>query len=143
LPGNSSSGNIFSSNGAHTTMSMFSSGISNPDKVIIQHYSAFPTWGLQYKDSGDKFNFIRAGNPVLSVGLGFQSVGVNTENPAYDLDVNGNSNALTVLHAGDTLNAYTHSSPWTYAGATSRDTTIDGTCVKVRTLNIPQLTEDN
>ena len=55
-------------------MAMFASGTVNADRMVIAHSLAFPTWGLQYQDASDKFNFLSAGTPVLTVNLGSQSV---------------------------------------------------------------------
>jgi hypothetical protein len=55
-------------------MEMFSSGTLNADRMVIAHSPFFPTWGLQYQDSSDKFNFLSAGTPVLTVNLGAQSI---------------------------------------------------------------------
>ena len=86
-------------------MAMFSSGTDNADRMVIAHSLFYPTWGLQYQDSSDKFNFLSAGTPVLTVNLGSQSVyaigsvGIGTANPAQQyLSVHGGVN---IDQAGD------------------------------------------
>jgi hypothetical protein len=49
---------------------MFASGTGNADRMVIAHSPAFPNWGLQYQDSGDRFNFLASGSSVVSIGLG-------------------------------------------------------------------------
>jgi len=68
---------------------MFSSGSSNGDRTILAHSPTYPTWGLQYQDATDKFNFISGGTPVLTVDLGGQQVGIGTNTPGTALEVNG------------------------------------------------------
>ncbi|MES2395348.1 MAG: hypothetical protein V4549_05065 [Bacteroidota bacterium] len=68
---------------------MWPSGTSNSDRMVIAHSSAFPTWGLQYQDVGDKFNFLNSGIPVLTVDLQNQKVGIGTITPINKLDVEG------------------------------------------------------
>ncbi len=68
--------------GANSAMiQMFESGTLNRNRMVIAHSAAFPTWGLQYQDTLDKFNFLSAGTPVLTADLGSQRVGVGTANP--------------------------------------------------------------
>lgn len=70
-------------------INMFTGGTDNPDKMIIIHSPAYEDYGLQYMDSSDQFNFIGAGFPVLTIGLGSAFVGVGNARPAYPLDVSG------------------------------------------------------
>jgi hypothetical protein len=67
--------------GGTAMMSMFPSGTSNADRMVIQHSSAYSNWGLQYSDALDKFNFLSGGIPVLTADLGGQTVGVGTSTP--------------------------------------------------------------
>jgi hypothetical protein len=61
-------------------MAMFSSGTVNTDRMVIAHSLGFPTWGLQYQDSSDQFNFLSSGTPVFSVRLGYpNSVRINSD----------------------------------------------------------------
>src|SRR6266496_252199 len=55
---------------------MFSSGTSNPNRMVIAHSPANPNWGLQYNDVEDRFDFLRGGNSIFSVNLGNSTVEV-------------------------------------------------------------------
>src|ERR1039457_4625679 len=56
--------------GANSPMiEMFSSGTVNADRMVIAHSPNFPTWGLQYQDSTDRFNFLSGGTTVMTVNL--------------------------------------------------------------------------
>lgn len=66
---------------------MFGAGTSNGDRMVLAHSPIFPTWGLQYQDAGDRFNFLNAGTPVLTIDLFNQRVGVGNGTPAAKLDV--------------------------------------------------------
>jgi hypothetical protein len=75
-------------------MAMFSSGTDNADRMVIAHSLYYPTWGLQYQDSIDQFNFLTAGTPILSVALGAEQVyttgngvGIGTTAPQQSLSV--------------------------------------------------------
>ncbi len=74
-------------------MYMFASGTVNADRMVIAHSPSYPTWGLQYQDSLDKFNFLSAGFPVMTIDLQFQRVsigtrlGIGTVSPVFPLDV--------------------------------------------------------
>lgn len=46
---------------------MFSSGTSNGDRMVLGHSSAFPDWGILYRDSDDSFVFQSRGGPPLSL----------------------------------------------------------------------------
>jgi len=46
-------------------------------KMVIAHSPANTNYGLQYDDVNDRFNFIGAGNTVMSVGLVSRFSGVN------------------------------------------------------------------
>lgn len=72
-------------------MHMFSSGTTNGDRMVLAHSPLFPTWGLQYQDAGDRFNFLNGGNPVLTVDLLNQRVGIGTSTPASRLHVTSSS----------------------------------------------------
>jgi len=101
LPGNSNSGNILSNSGSFPTTVLFPSGSSNPNKMAISHSPSFPSFGLQYRDVGDKFVFTNGVNPVLTTDLGFARVGVGIDNPAHQLDVLGGSWNLANSTQGD------------------------------------------
>ena len=77
-----------------TMINMYRSGTANPSRMIIAHSKAFQTWGLQYSDAPDQFNFIGGGTISLSVGLGAPGrVGIGTAAPAYQLELTTNSAA--------------------------------------------------
>jgi len=86
--------------GANTPMmAMFSAGTDNADRMVIAHSLAYQNWGLQYQDSSDKFNFLSAGTPILTVNLGSSSVyaignvGIGTTSAAQQfLSVHGGLN---------------------------------------------------
>ena len=73
-----------------TMMNMFRSGTTNPDRMILAHSKGFQTWGLQYRDNIDQFNFIGGGAVAMSVRL-TGGVGIGTATPAYQLELSTNS----------------------------------------------------
>lgn len=73
--------------GSAPMMTMFPSGTINSDRMVISHSPAYPSWGLQYQDISDKFNFLSAGNPVLTADLNRQRVGVGTASPDNRLHI--------------------------------------------------------
>ena len=75
--------------GGNAMLNMFPSGIQNPDRMVLGHSPSFPNWGLQYQDATDKFNFLSDSFPVLTADLGGRKVGIGTNAPAYQLDING------------------------------------------------------
>lgn len=69
--------------GANAPMiTMFASGSANADRMVIAHSSSFLTWGLQYQDLTDKFNFLSGGTAILTVDLGGGHVGVRNSSPS-------------------------------------------------------------
>jgi hypothetical protein len=72
-------------------MYMFKSGTNNPTNMVIAHSTGFPSYGLQYDDTNDNFNFVSSGSPVMSVSLGTSRVGIGTSTPDMTLSVNGNA----------------------------------------------------
>ena len=78
---------------------MFATGTGNADRMVIAHSSGFPTWGLQYQDATDKFNFLSSGLPVLTVDLTSSRVGIFNSSPAYKLDVSGDAHIVNNLIA--------------------------------------------
>jgi hypothetical protein len=139
LPGNTISGNIQAGLGTGALSTMFPSGTNNPNKMIIQHSPLYPSYGLQYKDVGDKFNFVSSGNTVFTVNLESSKVGVLNENPAFTLDVTGQVNSSQYLINGSNLQ---FDSGWVTSLTSSVDTSIDGTCLRSRRLVFPELTNN-
>ena len=75
---------------ASPTFVIYDSGISNPDRVVIEHSAAFPDFGLLFRDQGpDRMIFQGAGKPVLSIGIGNGNVGIGTADPSATLEVRG------------------------------------------------------
>ena len=66
---------------------MFTSGTSNLPRMVIAHSPAYPSWGLQYVDSVDKFDFLAGGSSVMAVNLGYGGVDINSGNLKF---ANGN-----------------------------------------------------
>jgi len=91
LVGNS--GTIQFDNSVPVMNYMFKSGTANADRMLVAHSKAFPTWGLQYQDGNDKFNFLAGGADVLTVDLGLSRVGIGTNTPAFQLELSSNSAA--------------------------------------------------
>ena len=81
-------------------MQMFASGTGNGDRMVLAHSPGFPTWGLEYEDAVDRFNFLSSGSPVLTVDLATQRVGVGMSSPTVRLDVNGAVRASGAINAG-------------------------------------------
>jgi len=75
---------------------MFTSGTTNSPRMIIAHSPGFPTWGLQYSDNGDQFDFLGAGTSRMSINLSNGNVGIGVASPAYKLEVCGTIRAKEV-----------------------------------------------
>jgi hypothetical protein len=75
--------------GSPPMMYMFATGTTNATRMVIAHSPTYPDYGLQYDDTPDKFHFISAGTPVLTVDFGLQAVGIGQPNPSNKLDVGG------------------------------------------------------
>ncbi len=72
-----------------STLRMFDSGTTNPDRMVITHSPALTDWGLQYRDNEDAFHFLGAGTSRMVIRLGNGRVGIGTASPTTTLDVNG------------------------------------------------------
>jgi hypothetical protein len=68
---------------------MFSSGVSNADRMVLSHSPGFPKWGIEYHDSSDVFHFRSASARKFAFELSSGNFGVGTENPAYPIDMVG------------------------------------------------------
>jgi Chaperone of endosialidase len=80
---------------------IFESGVANPERPVISHSPAFPTWGLSYRDPDDTMIFQSAGAPVMALGLGSGNVGIALSNPAFRLDVAGQAHATNFVSTSD------------------------------------------
>jgi hypothetical protein len=90
------------SGGSDGMITMFASGTTNADRMVIQHSPSFPTYGLQYSDLADKFNFLGNGVPVLTADIGAQRVGVGTSSPSekFQIENTGSTQMSIVSGAG-------------------------------------------
>lgn len=77
-------------------MYMFTSGTVNADRMVIAHSPSFPTWGLQYADNGDRFDFLGAGSSRMTINLSTGNVGIGVASPVYKLEVCGTIRAKEV-----------------------------------------------
>lgn len=77
-------------------MFMFQSGTTNTTRMVIAHSPGFPTWGLQYTDNGDQFDFLGAGSSRMSINLSNGNVGIGVPSPVYKLEVCGTIRAKEV-----------------------------------------------
>lgn len=116
-----------------STIMTYGSGTANADKMIVQHSPAYPTWGLQYSDPADNFNFLASGTTVMQVALGSQTVSVGpvTSTTAAKLNVASSSTTTpaisidgSVRAAGTNKFAFIHTKTSTNSYATN-GTTID------------------
>jgi hypothetical protein len=64
--------------------------------MVIAHSPGFPTWGLQYADNGDQFDFLGAGTSRMSINLSNGNVGIGVPSPVYRLEVCGTIRAKEV-----------------------------------------------
>jgi microcystin-dependent protein len=72
-------------------INIYSSGISNSDRMVISHSPSYTDYGLQYQDVPDKFVFLGFGNPVLTADLNNLRVGVGTATPTAKFHVEGST----------------------------------------------------
>ncbi|HEX5153484.1 MAG TPA: hypothetical protein VFW07_18670 [Parafilimonas sp.] len=77
-------------------MYMFSSGTTNTSRMVIAHSPGFPTWGLQYSDNADQFDFLGAGTSRMAINLSNGNVGIGVPTPVYKLEVCGTIRAKEV-----------------------------------------------
>jgi hypothetical protein len=77
-------------------MYMFSSGTTNTARMVIAHSPSYPTWGLQYSDNGDQFDFLGGGTSRMSINLSNGNVGIGVASPVYKLEVCGTIRAKEV-----------------------------------------------
>jgi len=91
-------GSLHFANGTEPMLYVLEAGTQNPDRPVISHSPRFDNWGLTYRDQGDKLIFQRAGDGVMTVGLGEQQVGIRTEEPDFTLHVNGQVAGVGAFH---------------------------------------------
>ncbi len=66
---------------------MFKTGTINADRMVIAHSPSNPTWGLQYQDATDQFNFLGGGTNRMTIELGTGQVGIGTATPVTKLHI--------------------------------------------------------
>ena len=69
-------------------ITMFTTGTSNADRMLIAHSPAYPDWGLMYEDFSDEFHIVSSGVKNITFSP-YGRIGIKQENPSYALDVNG------------------------------------------------------
>ena len=77
-------------------MFMFRSGTTNATRMVIAHSPPFPTWGLQYTDTIDQFDFLAGGTSRMAINLSNGNVGIGVTSPVYKLEVCGTIRAKEV-----------------------------------------------
>ncbi len=77
-------------------MFMFASGTANTARMLIAHSPSYPTWGLQYSDVGDQFDFVGSGTSRMAINLSNGNVGIGVSSPVYKLEVCGTIRANEV-----------------------------------------------
>ena len=85
------------SNGSNAPMiHMFQSGTNNSTRMLVAHSPNFSSWGIQYNDTADAFNWVGDNEPIFQVQLsGQQRLGVGTFKPEAKVHVLDNSSAGT------------------------------------------------
>ncbi len=92
-------------------ITMFSSGISNADRMVIAHSPGAPTYGLFYEDDDDKFHFqMMPTDPTFTIDLG-QSIDSSVDMTFRDDDdsitfpaSSGSNAAMIHMFASGTTN---------------------------------------
>lgn len=77
-------------------MYMFQSGTTNTSRMVIAHSPGFSSWGLQYSDNGDQFDFLGGGSSRMTINLSNGNVGIGVTSPVYKLEVCGTIRAKEV-----------------------------------------------
>lgn len=85
-----SSGTVQYDNSVPVMNYMFKSGTLNAGRMVIAHSPANATWGLQYQDVTDQFNFVAGGVTKVAIELGSGQVGIGM-NPTTQLELSLNS----------------------------------------------------
>ncbi len=132
-------------------ITMFSSGISNADRMVIAHSPGAPTYGLFYEDDDDKFHFqMMPTDPTFTIDLG-QSIDSSVDMNFRDDDdsitfpaSSGSNAAMIHMFASGTANttrmALAHSPILTEWGLKVDDTA--DALVFQQTNSAPVLTAD-
>lgn len=91
-----SSGTIQFDNSVPVMNYLFKSGSGNANRMLFAHSAAFPNWGLQYQDAGDKFHFLGNGVAVVTVDLTGQRLGIGVTSPGHQLQLSGDDAAKLI-----------------------------------------------
>lgn len=75
--------------GANNPMIEMFAGAGNANRMVISHSRTFANWGLEYQDTGDKFNMMGSGNRFATFDLSNRRVGIGTTSPSNILSVSG------------------------------------------------------
>jgi len=82
-----SSGTVQYDNSVPVMNYMFKTGIANADRMVIAHSPANASWGLQYQDASDQFNFLAGGINRVAIELASGQVGLGIAAPSKHLHV--------------------------------------------------------
>ncbi len=86
---------------------MFTSGLTNADRMVLAHSPAFPSYGLEYEDNRDRFVFQRGATaPVLTIDLanGDLLLGDDVGSIRFP-EVSGTSSPMIEMFASGSANA--------------------------------------
>ncbi len=84
-------------NGTTPLTYIYQSGTTNPRRTLLAHSPSFSQWGLAYNDLTDQMIFQQDSlNPVMAVGIGAKSIGINTAAPEAVLDLRAGPQGLVV-----------------------------------------------
>ncbi|MEL7342665.1 MAG: tail fiber domain-containing protein, partial [Bacteroidota bacterium] len=80
-------------NGSNASMMyMFASGTNNSTRMLVSHSPNFSSWGLQYNDTADAFNWLGDNIPVMQIQLsGQRRIGIGTDAPTGKVHIEENS----------------------------------------------------
>jgi len=74
--------------------------------MVISHSPGAPTWGLQYQDATDQFNFLGAAASRLTIELGSGQVGVGTAAPSTKLHIYESTNSNVNLRVASVSTSF-------------------------------------
>ncbi|MFZ0389146.1 MAG: hypothetical protein WAN36_01710 [Calditrichia bacterium] len=86
-------------------ITMFSSGTSNAERMVIAHSTDYPDWGLMYEDASDEFHIVSGGSKNITFSP-YGRIGINRENPTFALDVNGTARIENGTYIYGSLNLF-------------------------------------